>query len=140
MTKLNYAIILPLALGLFFVGCKKDEKSTDQNKQTEVKKSKMELLTQVWTLTETFIDGKPETTNGTGQYEFTKDGGFNFKGSSGWSEIGWYVFNNADSTQIAVTFKGLTTATFMDLEVLNENELTTHFTSNAKKFIYKYKR
>lgn len=100
---------------------------------------KLTLLVDQWELYETFKNNQQQTSNGTDSYEYTKDGQFMFESANGWSTIGNYAFF-ADSSAINMVFVGTSNAIKMNLEVLDQNELHTRFTTNGNEYLYKYRK
>lgn len=132
----TFLILCTLAM----IGCS-DDTVEPTPQQEEPKPSKHELLTTQWILTETYMDGVQQTSNGTGEYEFTADGRFRFKSEQGvWSDIATYMWNDEDSTSLSVIFTGSTSTLHWNVETLNESELKTMFYSGSKQFHYNYNR
>ncbi len=140
----KFHIITLAALLMGFASCQKKDstapaKNTGTNNQP-VKKSKLELLCQTWTLDETYEDGVRKTTGGTGQYLYTRQGNFKFYTNGAWSDIGTYDFPSKDSVAIGVVFMGTSNTIVMSLKTLDEKNLKTEFIAGGKKLNYNYKR
>jgi len=132
--------LLILLIGASFYACN-DETVEPTQKEEEPKKSQQSLLAQKWILTETFEDGEQKTANGTGEYEFTKDGVFRFKSEQGvWSDIATYSWNDSDSISLSVIFTGSINTLHWNIETLNDTELKTMFYAGSKQLHYNYSR
>ena len=132
--------LLILLVGVSFYGCNDD--SVEPTPQEETPKASQEsLLAQKWILSETFEDGVQKTSNGTGEYEFTKDGAFRFKSEQGvWSDIATYSWNDEDSVSLSVIFTGSINTLHWNIETLDDSNLKTMFYSGSKQFHYNYSR
>ena len=109
-------------------------------KNEEPEMGTLEKLAQTWVLTETYVNGEQQTSNGTKQYMFTEEGGF-FVGANGtWSAIGSFDFENSDSLYINMLFTGLNNPVIMQLNTLTETELKTQFTNGSSTLNYNYSR
>jgi len=119
---------------------KKDSSSPTSNQSTTTpQKSKLEMVCQTWTLTETYEDGQLKSSGGTEKYQFTRQGKFKFLDNSSWEDIGTFDFPK-DSASIRVFFMGSMTPTTMTLKTLSDTDLKTEFTSGGKTLNYNYKR
>lgn len=120
--------------------CSKKE-STSPSEQTPatVKKSKIDMFCQTWTLAETYENGQMKTSGGTEKYQFTRQGKFKFLDNSSWTDIGTFDFPK-DSASFKVYFMGTSTPVVMTLKTLNDTDLKTEFSSGGKTLNYNYKR
>lgn len=118
---------------------KKDSTSPGDPAPATVQKSKLDMLCQTWTLTETYEDGQKKTSGGTEKYQFTRQGRFKFLDNSTWMDIGTFDFPK-DSASIKVYFMGSSTPVVMTFKTLSDTDLKTEFTSGGKTLNYNYKR
>lgn len=137
MKKTLLSIIAILTL---IAACKKENNNTGTPDPKPASPSKMDLLCNEWILRETFEDDVPKTTNGTGRYQFTRDGKFNYYNSGSWGTAGTYQFNDADSNSISVLFTGTSSSYWMTINTLDKTNLKTEFIAGGKKMNYNYIR
>ena len=140
---MNTKKIIFLSLMCVFIYACKDETvdPADPIISPTPKKSKIGLFCNEWVLKETFEDGVQKTTNGTGQYRFTKNGKFAFKESGIWQDIGTYSWLNSDSNAIWMNFGGGgASEILMQIKKLDEHNYHSEFGSAGKKLNYNYTR
>lgn len=142
-TKNKIALIIIVIIG--FTACKKEKQSSPNDPApapTPVVKtpSKKELLNQIWVLKETYENGVQKSSNGKGKYEFNQYGNFRSDYSGIMQDIGTYKFTTKDSTELSVTFNGVSSPSVWKLVKLDLKTLNTEFTSGSTKFNYNYSR
>lgn len=135
-------IIQSLCIAALIIGtqsCKKDNKTETPTPQVK-QKSKLELLCQNWVLDETYENNVKKTSAGTGKYNYTRQGNFQYYYNNAWTEVGTFSFTSKDSTAIAMLFSGSSTPTIMTIKELTETKFTKEFMYGTTTFLYKYKR
>jgi hypothetical protein len=140
MTKIFIKTTCMLVLIVLGTACSKENDATPAQDAPIVKKSQLELLCQDWILYETYEDNVQKSSNGIGEYQFTRQGAFKFKSNGSWMQIGTFDFTSKDSSGIAVLFSGSTSSIPMNITKLDESKFNTNFTVNGKQLEYKYKR
>jgi hypothetical protein len=142
MKKTYLLILTALLMGAY--SCKKSEPEQPNNPNNQTPKppqrQTLELISNIWILDQTFKNGAQETSNGTGEYEYTRDGKFKFFSSGTWHEIGRYQFADSDSSYVNMVFTGTTNAIKMKIIKLDANNLHTEFRTGSNDFVYNYKR
>lgn len=136
MMKLNVTIVVLAILSL--QACSKKQTDPEPTGNPAVKKSKLELLCQVWTLTDVYADGTSVISGGTGKYRFTRQGKFQFMENGVWKDETTFDFSK-DSASISVFVVGMSPIP-MALKILDDNNLKTESFESGKTYQHIYKR
>lgn len=140
---MNMQKIITIAMICLLVySCKEESATPTQPKVTTPKPSAMSLLNHEWVLKETFQDDVQSTSNGTGRYEFKKNGKMYYFNQGAWVDIGTYKFNDKDSNSLSVVFMGGGSSSdyWWMIKKLDEKSFNTEFSAGGKKLNYNYTR
>lgn len=128
------------AIVIAFTACKKDKNEDPKPGTTNKPKvSVLDQLCQTWVLSETYENNVQKTANGTGKYQFTRQGAFKFEYNGKWEDAGTFDFSS-DSSSISMLFMGTSSPTIMKIKTLSDKVLDTEFSFNTKNYLYKYTR
>jgi hypothetical protein len=128
------------AIVIAFTACKKSTNDDPgPGTTTKPKASVLDQVCQTWILSETYENNVMKTTNGTGKYQFTRQGVFKYEYMGKWEDVGTFDFSS-DSSSISMLFMGTSMPTTMKIKNLNEKAFDTEFTYGTTDYLYKYTR